>query len=116
MSSIFTPFRRGYGFADSSDNRLCYIYVHRSGEAERDVTKSCYQLAVFREPNTASVRTLINCAGGHRVSHAYLSESNTVDVEFLVSRNQLKNQLFFLLKFTGTVSAMNSSCVYASSN
>ena len=72
-----------------------------SPEAQRQTSKSCYQLAVFREPEAPSVRTLINCEGGQRLSHAYLSESSVVDVEFFVSRNQLKNQLYFLLHYTG---------------
>jgi len=72
-----------------------------SADAQREKSKSCYQLAVFKEPETAAVRTLINCEGGHRLSHAYLSESSVVDVEFFVSRNQLKNQLYFLLHYTG---------------
>jgi len=72
-----------------------------SEAVHREPSKSCYQLAVFREPETAAVRTLVNCDGGRRVIHAYLSESSVVDVEFLVSRNQLKSKLYFLLQFTG---------------
>jgi len=85
---------------------------HRTGqpavaEAQTEKTKACYQLAVFREPETAVVRTLINCVGGHRLTHAYLSESSVVEVEFLLTRNQLKNQLFFMLHYTGeTVSSL----------
>ena len=74
-----------------------------SEDVQRKTSKSCYQLAVFREPETAAVRTLINCEGGRRVIHAYLSESSVVDIEFLVSRNQLKSQLYFLLQFTGDI-------------
>jgi len=76
------------------------------------MSKSCYQLAVFREPEMPSVRTLINCEGGQRLSHAYLSESSVVDVEFFVSRNQLKNQLYFLLHYAGEFLPYNLPDVY----
>jgi len=59
-----------------------------------------------------AVRTLINCEGGQRLSHAYLSESSVVDVEFFVSRNQLKNQLYFLLHYVGKFLTYNLPDVY----
>jgi hypothetical protein len=89
------------------------VQASSAGQAGRSVSmttsttttrpNACYQLAVFREgmDSTEVTRTVTECEGGPRKSHVYLSESNTIDIEILVSRSQNDRKLYFLLHYTG---------------